>query len=88
MNMVKQSYLYLRLYIYWHLSGSIRRYFTVISMFIKREKRLYYLYSTKELVTVTATNYLKKVKMDATEFALIETANVQGEITWSKAERF
>lgn len=86
--MIRSFYLYIKLYVYWHLSGSVRRIATVVLMFITREKRMYYLYSTKELVIVTWYNYFQRVKMDAPEFGLIEFRNARGETTWSKAERF
>lgn len=73
---------------YYYMKTFFRKRFTVLNMFIKREKRLYYLYYSREVVEVTAANYLKIVKIDAVEFAFLELTNYRGEKSWCRAERF
>lgn len=77
----------IRFHFYYNLKANIRKYSTVVKMLLKREVRLYYLYSTKQLITVTWRNYAALVKVDAKEFALIKQVSAAGE-TWSKGERF
>jgi hypothetical protein len=84
---LRKIYLWIKFYGYWHFAGSISTYYTVITMFLKREQRLYYLYSTGELVTVTAFNYADRVKVDGAEFALIKTTTPTG-VSYTKGERF
>lgn len=79
--------LWIKFYAYWHFAGSISTAYTVITMFVKREQRLYYLYSTGEVVSVTAFNYADRVKVDGAEFALIKTKTKTG-VTYTKGERF
>ncbi len=84
---LEKVYLWFKFYSFWKLKHYCKVCFTVAKMFIKRETRLYYMYSTGQVVSVTAFNYVQLVKVDGDEFALIKFKTKSG-ITYSKGERF
>lgn len=79
--------LWFKFYSLWRLKNFYTRTSTVVKMLLKRETRLYYMYSTGEVVTVTAFNYSKLVKVDGDEYALIKFKTKAGYI-YAKGERF
>lgn len=81
-------YYELKYMLYYSPASYLRKLRVAATMLLKREKRLYYLYSTGQVIQVTAFNYMSKVKVDVDEFAIVETINRNGERSWSKGERF
>lgn len=79
--------LWIKFYSLWRIKNFYARTSTVVKMLLKREKRLYYMYSTGEVVTVTAFNYSKLVKVDGDEYALIKFKTKTG-VVYAKGERF
>lgn len=87
LNRMRTFWILVRFYAYYNVKTKFHKYLTVVKMLLKREKRLYYLYSTKEVVEVTWRNYIKLVKVDGAEFGLIKITSANGE-QWCKGERF
>ena len=89
LSLLERTWLSFQLNFYWNLRSSLRRNFIILNMFLKRETRLYYLYTTKQLVEVTWRNYNALVKLDAGEYAMLLQRSTDGyNTTWMKAERF
>ena len=79
--------LWMKFYGFWKLKHYYKVCTTVAQMLIKRETRLYFMYSTGQVVTVTAFNYAQLVKTDGDEFAIIKFETKSG-VIYSKCERF
>lgn len=86
-NYVQRLLLWVKFYGYWYVVGQIEKYFVALRMVLRNETRLYYLYSTGELIKINGFNYIKRVKVDAVEYALIKTVTSTG-YSYTKGERF
>lgn len=87
LSRVQTFWILLRFYGYYNIKAKFRRYSIVLKMLVTGETRLYYVYNSGQIVEVSWKNYLKVVKVDAKEYALLKHTSSTGEV-WTKAERF